>query len=82
MKQPPNKRFYSPKEAGVVLGLSESTIRRRIRDGSIGSVRIGASIRIHYGVIDELAAKSTAALEASTARRARARLRVMREVKP
>ena len=82
MKQAPNKRFYSPAEAGVVLGLSEATIRRRIRDGSLGSVRIGGVIRIHYGVIDELAAKSAAALEASSGRRARARLRMVREVKP
>lgn len=78
MKQLPAKRFYSPTEAGIVLGLSEATIRRRIRDGSIGSVRIGGSIRIHYGAIDAFAAKSATPLEAPTGARARPRLRVVK----
>jgi excisionase family DNA binding protein len=36
----------SVREAGVALGLSPKTIRRRIEDGELRSFRLGGTVRI------------------------------------
>lgn len=39
------------REAAQALGVSEATVRRRIRDGDIATVRIGRSVRIDLAAL-------------------------------
>jgi excisionase family DNA binding protein len=52
--EPLARRAYTIKEAAEILGLSEPTLFRRIEDGTIRSVKIGAARRIPTTVIDAL----------------------------
>lgn len=49
------QRFFSTKQVAEALGVSESTIKRRIRDGTLRSVKFGARRLVHISAIDELA---------------------------
>lgn len=46
--------FLSLKEVGVLLGLSEATIRRRLRDGTLPAVKIGGVWRVRRADLDRL----------------------------
>jgi len=35
------RKFYSPREVAVILGVCKETILRRVRDGRIPSTRLG-----------------------------------------
>lgn len=54
------KPFLSPKEVGQVLGLSSSTVARRLRDRKIPSVKIGGVILVPAVFIEELQARAMA----------------------
>lgn len=49
-----NKRFYSRKEVALILSLSLPTIARRLADGSIPFVKLGARVLIPAEVIERL----------------------------
>lgn len=56
---------YTRREAAEVLGVSESTIKRRIRDGSLPTVKLGGKVvRLPARVIDQLAAGERDELQA------------------
>ena len=40
------RKFLSRREAAVILGMSERTLDRRLRDGSIVAVRMGIKLLI------------------------------------
>ena len=40
------EKQYRPKEVAVILGLSDETVRRKLRAGLIKSVKYGRSYRI------------------------------------
>jgi excisionase family DNA binding protein len=44
--QGPAPGAVTVREAGVALGLSPQTIKRRIRDGELRSFRLGGAVRI------------------------------------
>ncbi len=46
------ERYWSIKEAAAVLGLSEKTIRRRIKDGSIKAEQITGKYGVEYRIMD------------------------------
>jgi excisionase family DNA binding protein len=48
------RRFYTVEEVARVLGVSVSTVRRRIRDGTIRSIRLGGVRRVHHSALEEL----------------------------
>jgi excisionase family DNA binding protein len=39
------------REAAQALGVSEATVRRRIRDGDMPTVRVGRSVRVDLGAL-------------------------------
>lgn len=45
---------FSPAEAAAALGMSESTVRSRIDDGTIRAGRIGGRVIIHRRELDRL----------------------------
>jgi len=49
------KRFYSPKEVAVIIGVTPATVRSWVRKGMMKSVRIGkqGTIRIPVSEIKE-----------------------------
>jgi excisionase family DNA binding protein len=59
-------RYLSAKEAADRLGISLRTVRRRIADGSLPSVKIGGAVRIPASALEppEPAARPDAAREA------------------
>jgi len=46
------ERYWTIKEAAAVLGLSEKTIRRRIKDGSIKAEQIAGKYGVEYRIND------------------------------
>jgi len=49
------KRFYSPKEVAIVIGVTPATVRSWVRKGMMKSVRIGkqGTIRIPVSEIEK-----------------------------
>jgi excisionase family DNA binding protein len=47
------------KETARRLRVSEETIRRRVADGTLASIRLGATTRIFASDVDELFARET-----------------------
>jgi excisionase family DNA binding protein len=45
---------YSVAEAADALGMAESTVRDRIKDGTIRTARIGGRVLIHRSELDRL----------------------------
>jgi len=64
-----NRRFVRPRELADLLGISEKTVRRRIRTGAIPSTRIegGRSIVIPESFVDTLLQRSAERLPVSMA---------------
>lgn len=57
---PPVRSVYDAAEAGVVLGLSERTVRRRARAGILPTVDLGGrALRFPKAAIDRLAAEGS-----------------------
>lgn len=52
------EQWFSPSELAAILSLSESSVRRRIADGTIAAMKIGGAVRVHAS---ELARLRTAA---------------------
>ncbi len=52
MTEMPTKRYYRPDEVAAILRVSLATVYRRIEDGTLPSVRIGAVYRIPVGAVD------------------------------
>ena len=50
------KRFYSPKALTTILSVSPATIRRRINDGTIKSIRLSGRVLVPCEYIDKLVA--------------------------
>jgi excisionase family DNA binding protein len=46
--------LLTAKEVASLLRLSERTVRRMIADGQLSVVRIGRSVRIRPGALDEM----------------------------
>jgi len=53
------------REAAQALGVSEATIRRRIRDGDMATVRIGRSVRVDLAALRSTDAGEVARLAAA-----------------
>ena len=53
----PEKRTYTVAEVVEILGLSRITILRRIKDGSIPSIRLGRRVLIPAEYMDALLGK-------------------------
>jgi excisionase family DNA binding protein len=49
----PHRRYASLKDAGLYVGLSQWTIRRRIADGTLTGYRIGRAIRVDLNEVDD-----------------------------
>lgn len=52
------KLFLSKKETANLLGVSLPSLNRRLRDGSIPFVKIGARVLVPAKFLDDLAAKA------------------------
>jgi excisionase family DNA binding protein len=52
------KRFYSPRELVDVLSVSPATVRRRIADGEIRSIRLSGRVLVPVEAIDKLVASA------------------------
>jgi excisionase family DNA binding protein len=50
---------YSPEHAAALLGLSSTTVRRRIKDGSIASARLGRRVLVTRAELERLLRPST-----------------------
>lgn len=46
------RRIYKPEQVGDVLGVSRSTVYRLMSDGSLESIKVGASRRITAEQLD------------------------------
>lgn len=46
MKHPGDLRAWTCQEVASIFGISMSTVRRRTRDGSIRTIRLGGAVRI------------------------------------
>jgi excisionase family DNA binding protein len=55
MTETPRKRYYRPDEVAAILRVSLKTVYRRIEDGSLPAVQIGAVYRIPASAIDSQA---------------------------
>lgn len=42
-----SKKAYTAREAATLLGITEATVKRRLREGSIKGVQVGPSKRWH-----------------------------------
>jgi excisionase family DNA binding protein len=54
MTETPVKRYYRPDEVAALLRISIASVYRRISDGSLPAVQIGAVYRIPREAIDGL----------------------------
>ena len=59
--------YLTAAEAAERLGISLRTVRRRIADGSLASVRIGSAVRIPASALPQAEERPTAAREAVAA---------------
>ncbi len=60
-RQLPAPLLLKPQDAGILLGVSDSTIRKLAREGKIPSMRIGESLRISYEGLREWVREQTTA---------------------
>lgn len=51
------ERLLTPEEAATRLGIKLSTVRRRILERRITSVKVGRNVRIPVEAVDELIAR-------------------------
>ncbi|MBI2882863.1 MAG: helix-turn-helix domain-containing protein [Candidatus Methylomirabilis oxyfera] len=52
MTETPQKRYYRPDEVAAILRVSLATVYRRIEDGTLPAVQIGAVYRIPVSAVD------------------------------
>jgi excisionase family DNA binding protein len=54
------KQFFSVRECAEILGVSERTVERMIRDGDLRAVKLRRRTLVHFSAIDELVQPYTA----------------------
>jgi len=52
MTETPVKRYYRPDEVAEILRISLKTVYRRIEDGSLPAIQVGAVYRIPVDAVD------------------------------
>ena len=56
------KKYYRPDEVASRFNVSISHIYNLIRQGKLHAIRIGASVRIHADVVDDIERSGTIAI--------------------
>jgi excisionase family DNA binding protein len=58
LKQDVKQEFYRPRDAAVILGVSEKQVRRLVLSGKLAGLKIGGQVRITREGIDKMIARA------------------------